>query len=255
MQNIFNFIFNNIIFIVFIIIGYYIYHEYKDLKERVSKVYDIYNRTLDKYLREKFKEFRERIDRVANEYGHEGDTQDLVVLEITRLRLILDKTKDGTLNDQVDASNAINKHKLNKKIDLEKFPFVKDLENFELFTQEELDSVDNGLAIARREFNAEVFRYNEKATGFPIQYFVKMLKLPAQFSIFEIKQESNYDDNYEVFEEKEPEINFLSSLNLPEEIDLPKEKETTEETEEENLELEEENTNVYKPSTKLDQDK
>ena len=48
-----------------------------------------------------------------------------------------------------------------------------------------MESLDNGIAIARKEYNAQAFRYNEKASSFPIQYLTKALKVKSQYSIFD----------------------------------------------------------------------
>ena len=44
-------------------------------------------------------------------------------------------------------------------------------------------------------------------------YLVKMLGLPQNYKIFDAPKSSSYELNYEVFEEEEPEINSLTSLN------------------------------------------
>ena len=80
-----------------------------------------------------------------------------------------------------------------------------------------MESLDNGSAIARKEYNAQAFRYNEKASSFPIQYLTKALKVKSQYSIFDAPKSSTYELNYEVFEEQEPEINFLTMLNYSKE--------------------------------------
>ena len=102
---------------------------------------------------------------------------------------------------------------MSKKIDFEKFPYLLELEKLGTFTEDDLTSVDNGVAIARREYNAQAFRYNEKASSFFMQYLTKLLKLNQQYIIFDAPVSSFYEDNYEVFEEEEPEINSLSTLN------------------------------------------
>ena len=78
-----------------------------------------------------------------------------------------------------------------------------------------MNSKENGIAIARKEYNTQAFRYNEKASSFLMQYLTKSLKLNQQYLIFDAPKASKYEENYEVFEEEEPEINSLSSLNIP----------------------------------------
>lgn len=218
MQNIFNLIFDNILIVGFFLAVYLIYKQYNDLKNRTSSILDLFNKTLLKYLEDKFNQARLLAEELKKEYGH----VDKLNTEIERLLYIIDKSNEKTINNYVETSNALNKFKIDKKIDAEKYPRMPELNKIKLFTDEEMESLDNGLAIARKEYNTEAFRYNEKASSFPIQYLTKYLKLNTQYSIFDALTKK-YSDIYEVFEEEEPEINFLSSLNYVKEDEVPDE--------------------------------
>lgn len=218
MQNIFNLIFDNILIVGFFLAVYLIYKQYNDLKNRTSSILDLFNKTLLKYLEDKFNQARTLAEELKKEYGH----VDKLNTEIERLLYIIDKANEKTINNYVETSNALNKFKIDKKIDAEKYPRMLELNKIKLFTDEEMESLDNGLAIARKEYNTEAFRYNEKASSFPIQYLTKYLKLNTQYSIFDALSKK-YSDIYEVFEEEEPEINFLSSLNYVKEEDISEE--------------------------------
>lgn len=218
MQNIFNLIFDNILIVGFFLAVYLIYKQYNDLKNRASSILDLFNKTLLKYLEDKFNQARLLAEELKKEYGH----VDKLNTEIERLLYIIDKSNEKTINNYVETSNALNKFKIDKKIDAEKYPRMLELNKIKLFTDEEMESLDNGLAIARKEYNTEAFRYNEKASSFPIQYLTKYLKLNTQYSIFDALSKK-YSDMYEVFEEEEPEINFLSSLNYVKEDEVPDE--------------------------------
>ncbi len=209
MTAIFNFIFDNFLLFVLVFLVYYVYMQYKDLKEKTIKINELFSKVLDKYLQEKINIAKETTDRILKKYGKE----DTVSTEIGRLLLMIERGVTGTINDKVLTSNALNKFKLSKKIDFEKFPYLLELEKLGTFTEDDLTSVDNGVAIARREYNAQAFRYNEKASSFFMQYLTKLLKLNQQYIIFDAPVSSFYEDNYEVFEEEEPEINSLSTLN------------------------------------------
>ncbi len=215
MTELFNFIFDNFLFVVFLGIIYYIYLQYKDLKEKTASINELFDKVLNKYLEEKIVKAQETTDRILKEYGKE----DTVSTEINRLLLMIEKGVAGSINDKVLTSNALNKFKLSKKIDFEKYPYLLELENLGTFTENDLSSVDNGVAIARREYNAQAFRYNEKASSFFMQYLTKFLKLNQQYIIFDAPRSSYYDENYEVFEEDEPEINSLATLNRTDEED------------------------------------
>ncbi len=213
MAIIFNFIFDNAIYVIIIGCIYYLYATHKKLKSQIEKINDIFTKTLDEYLKKKINEAKETTDKILKEYGRE----DTVSTEINRLLVMIDKGVEGSINDKVATSNAINKFKLSKKIDFERYPYLLELNKLGTFTDEDMNSIDNGVAIARREYNAEAFRYNEKTSDTIIQLLVKLTKLPTQFIIFDAPKTSRYEEKYEVFEEDdEPQINNLSSLNRPE---------------------------------------
>ncbi len=247
-----NFLFGNIFFIILLIILYYIYHEYKELKKQTNEIKEIFDKTLDSYLENKITEAKNIADRIMKDH----EDSEVATTEIKRLLLQIEKYEQGTINDKVAASNSLNKFKLSKKIDLEKYPYLKELESLGTFTEKDLNSLENGLAISRREYNAKAFRYNERANGIPIQYLLKFLKLNNQFLIFDAPKQENYEDIYEVFEEQEPEIHSLSSLNYNQEVTYKKE---------EKIELEDTSAPktetiidysdvVLKPSIKIEQD-
>lgn len=250
MTAIFNFIFDNIILVVIGGFIYYLYISYKDLKKEIGIINNIFTKTLDNYLKGKIDEAIETTDRILKSYGRE----DTVSTEINRLLLMIEKGVDGSINDKVATSNAINKFKLSKKIDFERYPYLLELNKLGTFTDEDMNSIDNGVAIARREYNTEAFRYNEKTSGIILQLLTKVTKLPEQFIIFDAPKTSRYEEKYEVFEETDvPEINTLTMLNRPEGpsdyLVKEKAKEETQEIEEVVIEHSDE---VLKPKTKIE---
>ncbi len=244
MKGLFNFIFNNAILVIVLAAIYYIYRQYKGLKDRDKDIKLEFSKILNGYLDKKIAESLEVAKEIEKEYGN----VDLIRQEIERLQYSIEKGINGSINDKVEASNLLNKFKLNKKIDKEKYPNLKDLENIGTFTEEEMESVDNGLAITRKAYNAQAFRYNEKANEFPIEYLTKLFKLVPQYAIFEQRKNSTYEENFEVFEEKEPEINSLSSLNMVTEEQTQVAEQPKEETTEVEIEHSDE---VLKPSTTI----
>ena len=209
MQTIFNFIFDNFLLVVGVILGGYVYNQYKDLKAKTVKLKDLFTKTLDPYLEKKINEAKNLAEEIKEEYV----TNKEIETEMTRLLTIIEKGITGTINEKVDTSNTINKYKSPKKIDLEKYPKIEQLNELGTFNEEDVDAEKDGISIARREYNANAFRYNEKAGGFPMSFLVKMLGLPQNYKIFDAPKSSSYELNYEVFEEEEPEINSLTSLN------------------------------------------
>lgn len=248
MKSVMNFIFNNIFLILFLAAIFYIIEQYKDLKNKASDMQNIFDVTLTKYLNERIEKANAIADHIEKNYGH----IEIIAQEINRLRASIEKNSSPNINDKIEASNAINKFKLNKKIDLEKYPDLDELNKIGTFTEEDMSSLDNGIAIARREYNASAFRYNEKSSSFPMQYLVKILRLTPSYKIFDAPKSNAYEENYEVFVEEEPEINSLSSLNLTRE-ELERE-EATKNLENEEVQIEH-TENVIKPSTDINKEK
>lgn len=214
---------NNMPLIIVITIGVIVYKSYKELKEYRLKIQNSFDKTLAKYLDEKIKKARLETDEILKEYGREDE----VATEITRLLAVMEKCENGTINEKVAASNAVNKFKINKKA-VEKYPNLEKLNEMKTFTEEEMKSLDNGLSIARQEYNTLAFRYNEKASGLVQQLIIKVIKIPSAYIIFDALESQKYEQNFEVFQEEEPEVANLSELNLgePEKVDLEEIKNT-----------------------------
>lgn len=242
LQNFMHFIFDNIFLFLIIAAGIFIYVTYRNLKERTRIINALFTQVLDEYLTKKINEAKDITDKILKEYNRE----DTVSTEISRLLTMIEKGITGSVNDKVATSNAINKFQLSKNINLDYYPMLAELNNIGTFTEEDMDSLDNGVAIARRDYNAEAFRYNEKANEFPIQYLTKILGLKESYIIFDPPKSKIYEQTYEVFEEEEPEINTLESMNIRTDtsMDLPKEKE------EKSIEIEHSDL-VFKPSSEI----
>lgn len=245
LEGLMNFIFNNIILFLVIGVGIFIYTQYKNLKTKRIAINSLFTQVLDEYLTKRINEAKDITTRILQEYNREDE----VNTEISRLLTMIEKGIQGSANDKVETSNAINRFKLSKNIDLDRYPMLAELNNIGTFTEEDMNSLDNGVAIARRDYNAEAFRYNEKASEFPIQYLVKLFGLREQYIIFDPPKSKMYEQTYEVFEEEEPEIHTLEAMNIRTDtsIDLPKEKETNK-----NIEIEHSDT-ILKPTLEIEE--
>lgn len=245
LEGLMNFIFNNIILFLVIGAGIFIYTQYKNLKTKRIAINSLFTQVLDEYLTKRINEAKDITTRILQEYNREDE----VNTEISRLLTMIEKGIQGSANDKVETSNAINRFKLSKNIDLDRYPMLAELNNIGTFTEEDMNSLDNGVAIARRDYNAEAFRYNEKASEFPIQYLVKLFGLREQYIIFDPPKSKMYEQTYEVFEEEEPEIHTLEAMNIRTDtsIDLPKEKETNK-----NIEIEHSDT-ILKPTLEIEE--
>lgn len=206
------FLLDNFLLIALIALIVYIYKQYDVLKKETETIQAMFTKTLDAYLETKINEAKKIADELSVEYGH----VDAINTELDRLKFMIEKGISGSINDKVETSNTLNKFKLSKKIDIEKYSNLIKLKEIGTFSEEDMESVDNGIAITRKEYNTKAFQYNEKANSFPIQYFVKLLRLNSQFIIFDQPRSKRYEELYEVFEEDEPEIDSLSTLNREE---------------------------------------
>ena len=245
LEGLMNFIFNNIILFLVIGVGIFIYTQYKNLKTKRIAINSLFTQVLDEYLTKRINEAKDITTRILQEYNREDE----VNTEISRLLTMIEKGIQGSANDKVETSNAINRFKLSKNINLDRYPMLAELNNIGTFTEEDMNSLDNGVAIARRDYNAEAFRYNEKASEFPSQYLVKLFGLREQYIIFDPPKSKMYEQTYEVFEEEEPEIHTLEAMNIRTDtsIDLPKEKETNK-----NIEIEHSDT-ILKPTLEIEE--
>lgn len=208
MYNIMEFFFNNIIWIILILIILYIGKEYKYLKERVNNINKQFTDTLDPYLVRKVKEAKQIIEMILIEYNEVEE----IKTELVRLLIILEKGETGSINEKVETSNALNKYKLSKQIEIDKYPLLKQLDSINTFTEEDLNSLDNGVKLARTTYNTEAFRYNEKASSFLIQYLTKLLKLNTNYIIFDQTNNTLQNQGIETLEGKEEIRNTLPTL-------------------------------------------
>lgn len=214
MSDLANLIFGNMVLIIFISFIAYIIVMVKQLNDKASKIKEQFDKVLSPYLKVKIDETKEAIAKVLNEYGRE----DTISTEINRLQLTVEKSDSGDVVDKVNTSNAINKFKLNEKTDLEKYPVLSIFNEVGTFKEEELNSKDNGLSFALREYNASAQKYNEIAGGFPIQYLVKIFGLKEKYPLFDTKS-IVYSESYEVFDEEEPKENLIDALNRKDKVE------------------------------------
>ena len=130
---------------------------------------------------------------------------------------------------------------------------LKDLENIKTFYDIDLDSIKDDIAISRRDYNRLAIEYNQKASGFPMQYFVNLLNVESQFPLFDKIIVEQYSDKYEELEEAEPEINNITSLNIGQkndDMELPALKEQPASNPTPDIEIEHSNE-TFKPSINI----
>lgn len=105
-----------------------------------------------------------------------------------------------TINDKINAENALTSALAGLKVSLEAYPDLKANQNF-LQLQNEIADLENKLAAVRRFFNSTTRELNNAVETFPSNIFAKMFGFKKE-PMFEVPQEerATYD--------KAPEIKF-----------------------------------------------
>lgn len=105
-----------------------------------------------------------------------------------------------TINDKINAENALTSALAGLKVSLEAYPDLKANQNF-LQLQNEIADLENKLAAVRRFFNSTTRELNNAVETFPSNIFAKMFGFKKE-PMFEVPQEerTTYD--------KAPEIKF-----------------------------------------------
>lgn len=105
-----------------------------------------------------------------------------------------------TINDKVEAENALSSALSGLKISLEAYPELKANQNF-LQLQNEIADIENKLAAVRRFFNSATKELNNAVQTFPSNIFAKMFGFQRE-PMFEVPKEER-----KAYEEA-PEIKF-----------------------------------------------
>ena len=240
-------IFGNFIPILIVIGIFYIASQLKKMSDYRKELQKRFDHVLTEYLNKKINYAKDIMNSILDEYGRE----DAVSTEINRLMIAIEKGASGDINDKVTTSNSINKFRLSKQVDLEKYPSMSKLNDIGVFNESEMTSVDNGVALARKEYNTFAFRYNQIASGFPIQYIAKLFGFKSHYVIFGNPKSVSYHADYETLDSGIEELHSLSSLNRETKTDDIEAKEQ-EEKKEEVQEIEIEHSDVVlKPSQDL----
>lgn len=105
-----------------------------------------------------------------------------------------------TINDKINAENALTSALAGLKVSLEAYPDLKANQNF-MQLQNEIADLENKLAAVRRFFNSATKELNNAVETFPSNIFAKMFGFKKE-PMFEVPQEerATYD--------KAPEIKF-----------------------------------------------
>jgi LemA protein len=105
-----------------------------------------------------------------------------------------------TINDKINAENALTSALSGLKVSLEAYPDLKANQNF-MQLQSEISDVENKLAAVRRFFNSATRELNNAVQTFPSNILAGMFGFQKE-PMFEIPQEQRAEMD------KAPEINF-----------------------------------------------
>lgn len=105
-----------------------------------------------------------------------------------------------TINDKINAENALTSALAGLKVSLEAYPDLKANQNF-MQLQNEIADLENKLAAVRRFFNSATRELNNAVETFPSNIFAKMFGFKKE-PMFEVPQEERATYN------KAPEIKF-----------------------------------------------
>ena len=105
-----------------------------------------------------------------------------------------------TINDKIQADNAVTSALAGLKVTLEAYPDLKANQNF-LQLQNEVSDIENKLAASRRFFNSATKELNNAVQTFPAVLFAGSFGFHTE-PMFEIAQEQR------VVMDKAPEISF-----------------------------------------------
>ena len=126
--------------------------------------------------------------------GHEKET----LMRVTNARAAA--MGATTINDKIDAENALSSALAGLKVSLEAYPDLKANQNF-LQLQTEISDVENKLAAVRRFFNSATKEFNNAVQTFPGNIIAGMFGFHKE-PMFEIPQEDR------ATLDKAPEIKF-----------------------------------------------
>lgn len=134
---------------------------------------------------------------VATVKGY-ADHEKEVLTRVTEARSAA--MKAGSINEKVQAENALTSALAGLRVSLEAYPDLKANQNF-LQLQGEISDVENKLAAVRRFFNSATRELNNAVQTFPSNIFAKMFGFQKE-PMFEIPQEER------AALDKAPEIKF-----------------------------------------------
>jgi len=183
MDNIFNWIMNNPIPTIIVVIVIFLVLTYNNLnakKKRVEKSFS----TIDVYLEKRFDEISALLEQLERTYEHE----ETVYEQVSALRSGLATIKSGAINDKVNAVNNFSRMMAIPGLKGEVYPEIQSILNQGLFVMNKTSAVEDDLAAARKQYNNNATSYNTKITSFPTNLVAGMFNFKVPFELFKVSE-------------------------------------------------------------------
>ena len=185
MDAIFNWISNNpviTIIIVLVIFAILTYNNLNSKKKRVEKSFS----TIEAHLQERFDKVGALLEQTLKAYEHE----ETVFSEVSRLRSGIIKAQSGTINDKINADNELRAFMLNPMIRTEAYPELTAITSLGMLTAKETVYSEEQILAARKQYNANATSYNTAITSFPTMIFAGLFGFKTPFELFKADEQA-----------------------------------------------------------------
>ena len=183
MDAIFNWISENPIPTIIIVVVIFLIFTYNNLnakKKRVEKSAS----TIDVYFEKRFDEISALLEQVERVYEHEES----VYSQVSALRSGIATAKVGTINDKVNMANNISNMLAIPGLKAEAYPELQSIKNNGMFVMNKTSENENDLAAARKQYNNNATSYNTLISSFPTNLVAGIFGFKEPFVLFKVTE-------------------------------------------------------------------
>lgn len=184
MDFILNWIVQNPLIVIIIVVVLFLIFTYNNLNSRKHRVEKSFS-TIDVYLEKRFDEISALLEQTLTAYKHEED----IFVQVSALRSNIDLAKKGSINDKVSAANGISGLVVSPSLKTEAYPELKAIAEMGVFTSHKTSQLEDELAAARNQYNANATSYNTKITSFPSNLVAGIFGFKTPFELFKTVEE------------------------------------------------------------------
>lgn len=168
-----------VIILIVVILLVWVFLTYNSLVKLSNKVEEAFS-TMDVYLKKRWELIPNIVEAVKGYVKHENST----LKEIISIR---NSSYDGmSVNDKIDINNKVSRNMSVLMALKEEYPVLKANENFKDLSNQ-LVSVENDIANARKYYNGVVRLFNNKVEMFPSNIVALIFRFKVK-SMFEAKE-------------------------------------------------------------------